>query len=180
MSEWIKLSERKPDFEVEVLTTDGEYQHVAEMVSIRRGGPNFLLCETNRSDESDRSSVNVVYWKPLDKLPQDCALCECGHRGFKHEEVVDPIGCREHGCKCRQFALREPASGRNKENEMMFGNPTVMEQCADHAIIDGDSTYRLDEFKRVVERLIIEYGADSYIRFDAGHNNVLIMIKRVT
>lgn len=44
--------------------------------------------------------------------------------------------------------------------------------------INGDIPITLKEWKDIVSKLIKEYGEDASIRFDAGYNNVSIMIVR--
>lgn len=43
----------------------------------------------------------------------------------------------------------------------------------------GDFRGTLEEFKEILDKLIAEYGEQSLIYFDAGHNNVNVIIETI-
>lgn len=43
----------------------------------------------------------------------------------------------------------------------------------------GDFDGTLGEFKEIIDRLVVEYGQQSLISFDAGYNNVSVIVKTV-
>jgi len=42
-----------------------------------------------------------------------------------------------------------------------------------------DFSGTIKEFKEIVDKLVVEYGEQSLVHFDAGHNNVDVIVQTV-
>jgi hypothetical protein len=62
---WISIKDQVPEFEHEVLTTDGTYQNVAERVRTTKHGEVFTLGGVGE----DQDAVTVTHWMELPELP---------------------------------------------------------------------------------------------------------------
>jgi hypothetical protein len=59
--DWISINDSVPEYEVEVLTTDGKYCNVAERVRTTKRGEVFLRAGMT----GDQDEITVTHWMPL-------------------------------------------------------------------------------------------------------------------
>lgn len=63
--DWISIKDSVPEYEVEVLTTDGTYCNVAERDRTTKRGEVFLRA----GNEDNQDEITVTHWMPLPDLP---------------------------------------------------------------------------------------------------------------
>lgn len=72
MNDWISIKERVPEYNVEVLTTDGKYCNVAERDRTTKNGEVFM----QGGEEGDQKVVTVTHWMELPSLPSRTTCSE--------------------------------------------------------------------------------------------------------